>query len=104
MTKSQYEAIMEWQKYDRSKTQQKGRTFSDRLKHTRKIKNLSQRDVIAYLGIPEKTYSAWERGKRTPPIYIQEIIINIIGDINSKKIDKLIAFCMGYDIDNTNKV
>lgn len=83
-------------------------TFAEHLKNTRAMFGISQRDVSSYFGIPEKTYSAWERGRREPPIYFQSLLLGKIIQVFSKHgniLQALLAESIdSFDIDTIDNV
>lgn len=53
-----------------------------KLQEARKAAGLSQKDVCAWLGVRQSTFSSWETGKSEPPINV------------------FLELCMKYEIDN----
>lgn len=49
--------------------------FSEELKAQRKRLGISQKVFSEMFKIPRRTVEDWERQKSTPPIYVQELII-----------------------------
>lgn len=45
-----------------------------KIKELRKAVNMTQRQFSDYLNIPIRTIQDWEQSKRTPPIYIVDLI------------------------------
>ena len=45
------------------------------IKETRKKVGLSQVEAEKYIGVPHRTWQDWELGKRTPPDYVERLII-----------------------------
>ena len=50
-------------------------TFSDQLHQLRAELHITQREAYTALEVPRRTYEDWERGQRTPPEYLQRIIL-----------------------------
>ena len=50
-------------------------TFSDQLKSARKTAGLTQQGMAEHTEIPLRTISDWERGKMTPPPYVQRLVL-----------------------------
>lgn len=50
-------------------------TFSESLRAIRAEYRMTQREAYTALEVPRRTYEDWERGLRTPPEYIQRIIL-----------------------------
>ena len=50
-------------------------TFSDQLHELRAELHITQREAYTALEVPQRTYEHWESGDRTPPEYIQRIIL-----------------------------
>lgn len=46
-----------------------------RIKEARKAANLTQRQMSEAFDIPLRTIEDWETGKRTPPSYVEKLII-----------------------------
>ena len=49
--------------------------YSDKLKAARKAASLSQEACAARLGVPTRTLENWEAGSRTPPDYVQRLVL-----------------------------
>ena len=49
--------------------------YSDKLKAARKAASLSQEACAAGLGVPTRTLENWEAGSRTPPDYVQRLVL-----------------------------
>lgn len=45
------------------------------IKELRKELNWTQKDLSDNLGIPKRTLEDWENDRRTPPIYVEKLII-----------------------------
>ena len=45
------------------------------IKETRKKVGLSQVEAEKYIGVPHRTWQDWKLGKRTPPDYVERLII-----------------------------
>lgn len=53
-------------------------TFADQLKSARKAAGLTQHALAEYTEIPLRTIEDWERGKMTPPPYVQRLVLKEI--------------------------
>ncbi|WP_462256590.1 helix-turn-helix domain-containing protein [Dialister invisus] len=47
----------------------------NRIKAARLAAGLSQREMSELLRIPKNTITGWEQGRRTPPEYVERLII-----------------------------
>ena len=56
--------------------------FSDDVKKARAAAGLTQAALAEWSGIPKRTIEDWETGKRTPPEYIQKLVIEKINSYN----------------------
>lgn len=54
----------------------------NRIKSARLVAGLSQREMSELLRIPKNTITGWEQGRRTPPEYVERLIIE---KLNSMK-------------------
>ena len=45
------------------------------IKEARLAAGLTQRQMSDLFGIPLRTIEDWERGQRTPPIYVEKLIV-----------------------------
>lgn len=50
--------------------------FSEKLKEARAKNGLSQQALSELTKIPLRTIEDWERGTRTPPEYVQRLLLN----------------------------
>lgn len=50
--------------------------FAESLKAARKAAGLTQQGLSDLLEVPKRTIEAWEMGERTPPSYVQKLILN----------------------------
>lgn len=50
-------------------------TFSEQLHAIRAERGITQKQAYTELEIPRRTYEDWESGKRTPPAYLQKIVL-----------------------------
>lgn len=48
------------------------------IKEARKAAGLTQADVCKLIGIPKRTIEAWETGDRTPPPYVERLVIDAL--------------------------
>lgn len=51
-------------------------TFSEQLKVARNVAGLTQQTMADLMLIPKRTIEDWERGKSTPPPYVQRFVLN----------------------------
>lgn len=49
--------------------------YSERFKAARKAAGLTQEACAAQLGVPARTLENWEAGSRTPPDYVQRLVL-----------------------------
>lgn len=59
--------------------------FKDKLKQARLKTGLSQAKLADALGVPLRTYESWERGLRTPAVYVQTALLQQIEQLNAEK-------------------
>lgn len=52
-----------------------GKDFKVRIQDARHFANLTQQQVFENWGIPVRTIEAWEAGDRTPPEYVERLLI-----------------------------
>ena len=50
-------------------------TYSEKFKAARKAAGLTQEACAARLGVPARTLENWEAGSRTPPDYVQRLVL-----------------------------
>lgn len=50
-------------------------TYSDKFKAARKVAGLTQETCAARIGVPVRTIENWEAGSRTPPDYVQRLVL-----------------------------
>lgn len=50
-------------------------TYSDKFKAARKVASLTQEACAARIGVPVRTIENWEAGSRTPPDYVQRLVL-----------------------------
>lgn len=50
-------------------------TYSDKFKAARKVAGLTQEACAARIGVPVRTIENWEAGSRTPPDYVQRLVL-----------------------------
>lgn len=56
-------------------------TYSDKFKAARKVAGLTQEACAARIGVPVRTIENWEAGSRTPPDYVQRLVLEEIARI-----------------------
>ena len=49
--------------------------WSDRVRAARNTMKLTQNEMHLITKIPKRTIEDWEAGKRTPPVWVQELVI-----------------------------
>lgn len=59
------------------------KTFAEKLLNLRKEKGFTQQQLSDIMKIPKRTLEDWECGRRTPPEYVQLLVLD---RINSLKI------------------
>lgn len=52
------------------------KTFAEKLKRARANTGMSQQGMADRTLIPKRTIEDWERGKSTPPPYVQRFVLN----------------------------
>ena len=57
--------------------------FSEQFISARRTKGLSQAKLSKLTKIPKRTIEDWETGRRTPPEYVQEMVLEKIELIDS---------------------
>ncbi len=55
--------------------------FSEKLKATRNEKGFSQQKLSELTTIPKRTLEDWESGRRTPPAYVQFLVLEKISTL-----------------------
>jgi len=60
-------------------------TFSEEIKKAREASGLSQQALAKVLDVPSRTYESWEMGERTPPKYVQALLLEKVQSLGSKK-------------------
>ncbi|MBQ9081971.1 MAG: helix-turn-helix transcriptional regulator [Clostridia bacterium] len=55
--------------------------FSEAMKAARAATGLTQQKLSERTLIPKRTIEDWERGKATPPPYVQRFVLNELADI-----------------------
>ena len=53
--------------------------YSERFKAARNAAGLTQKALAEKYKIPSRTIEAWEMGERTPPEYVQRLVLAEIG-------------------------
>ena len=56
-------------------------TFAEKLKAARTAVELTQQGMADLMEIPKRTIEDWERGKSTPPPYVQRLVLNELTDM-----------------------
>lgn len=59
--------------------------FPEALRAARKHKGLTQAALAETTTIPRRTIEDWETGKRTPPGYVQRLLLEYIANIKEKE-------------------
>ena len=59
-------------------------TFAEELRDALDESGLSARAAAAELGIPENTFYAWTAGKRTPPKFTQDSVLNAVNEMKKE--------------------
>ena len=60
-------------------------TYSDKFKAARKVAGLTQEACAARLGVPVRTIENWEAGSRTPPDYVQRLVLEEMARLAAAK-------------------
>lgn len=55
-------------------------TFADMLKTAREAAGMTQQAVSDRMKIPKRTIEEWEADRRTPPSYVQRLVLNELAD------------------------
>ena len=55
--------------------------FAEALKTARTDAGITQQGMAESMLIPKRTIEDWERGKRTPPSYVQRFVLNELESI-----------------------
>jgi DNA-binding transcriptional regulator YiaG len=55
------------------------------IKEARKAAKLTQKQMSDLFEIPQRTIEAWEAGKRTPPPYVEKLIVDKLENIAKEK-------------------
>lgn len=58
--------------------------FSDELKKARNSVGISQKALAKELELPFRTYQSWELGDRTPPKYVQKLLLEKLNSLEVK--------------------
>lgn len=58
-------------------------TFAEKLKSARVAAGMTQQAMSDRMEIPKRTIEDWENGRRTPPEYVQRLVLNEL--INKKE-------------------
>lgn len=53
-----------------------GQTFAEELRTIRTEAGWSRPKMVERVGVPLRTIEDWESGKRTPPEYVQKLVID----------------------------
>ncbi len=59
-------------------------TFSNKIKHCRKLAGLTQKEMSARTGIPKRTIENWEQGKNSCPDWLANLVIEKIKTISNE--------------------
>ena len=59
--------------------------YNERFKVARKAAGLTQKGIAEKYKIPSRTIEAWEMGERTPPEYVQRLMLEAIERLISEK-------------------
>ena len=62
--------------------------FADELKQARAATGMSQQGMADRMLIPKRTIEDWERGKSTPPSYVQRFVLNELAQLRTEKEDE----------------
>lgn len=54
------------------------------LKELRQSANLTQKKAAELLGVPYRTYQDWECGKRCPPQYVMQLVIDKLKSLQGR--------------------
>lgn len=60
-------------------------TFAEELKDALEESEMSARAAATELGIPENTFYSWTTGKRTPPKFTQESVLDAVKEMRKQK-------------------
>lgn len=60
------------------------KTFSERFKEARAETGLSGAKLAERMLIPIRTLENWESGVRTPPVYVQRLVLNELEELKKK--------------------
>lgn len=58
--------------------------FAEEFKSIRKQLDMSQAELANLLDIPKRTVEAWEVSKRTPPAYVQRLLLKELENIKQE--------------------
>lgn len=61
------------------------KTFAAALKQARAATGMSQQGMADRMLIPKRTIEDWERGKSTPPPYVQRFVLNELEGLQAEK-------------------
>lgn len=59
--------------------------FAESLKTARKNAGLTQQSMADLMEIPKRTIEEWERGKMTPPPYVQRFVLNELESLKKEE-------------------
>ena len=59
-------------------------TFAIQLKNAKKTAGLTQQAMADLMLIPKRTIEDWERGKNTPPSYVQRFVLNELDSLKKQ--------------------
>ena len=55
------------------------------IKEARLVAGLTQKGMSEMLGIPKRTIEEWEAGKRTPPTYVEKLVVEKLETIKKER-------------------
>lgn len=55
------------------------------IKESRKAAGLTQKQMSEVFDIPQRTIEDWETGKRTPPAYVEKLIVEKLERIRTEQ-------------------
>ncbi|MEE1046051.1 MAG: helix-turn-helix transcriptional regulator, partial [Clostridia bacterium] len=56
------------------------------IKESRKAAGLTQKQMSEVFDIPQRTIEDWETGKRTPPAYVEKLIVEKLERIRTEQV------------------
>ena len=72
------------------------------IKEARLAAGLTQKAMSEMLGIPKRTIEEWEAGKRTPPTYVEKLVVEKLESIKKERdnMKKVLEWLEDEDYDN----